>query len=147
MDVLTDNPISARLELGTGQLYWEDVLPTGSRLELIHGPQGGYHLFGRVRFSGIVAPVRLVFRVTPLAGGAPINTPTDSVALTPGRNLLPASNGQWETPGAQLVILTTITTPTSVVQRRFVLEATVTAIESPGQSVTTSREITIVDDT
>ena len=40
------------LELGSGQLAWEPLRPTGNRLELIHGPQGGYHVFGRVRFRG-----------------------------------------------------------------------------------------------
>lgn len=39
-------------ELGTGELSFEPIDP-GADLFVIHGPQGGYHLIGAMRASGI----------------------------------------------------------------------------------------------
>ena len=144
-----DTPSPAvRIELGTGQLGWEPLAPAGTAVELIHGPQGGYHLFGRVRFDTLGPDVYIRFRVTPAEGGAAVNDPNDRIRLTEGRGLLRTSAG-WETSSAQLVILVTVSAPATVVGRRFRLEATVTAspgIEtSPAASVT--REIVVVDET
>lgn len=137
-----------RIELGTGQLGWEPLAPTGTHVELIHGPQGGYHLFGRVRFDTLGPDVYLRFRVTPAEGGAPVNDPNDRIHLVEGRGLLRTSGG-WETSSAQLVILVTVTNPATVVGRRLRIEATVTAspgIEtSPAASV--AREVLVVDKT
>ena len=143
-----DAPVGAvRLELGSGQLQWEDLAPA-ARVELIHGPQGGYHIFGRVRFDRLGPAVAVTFRVTPAAGGAPLNDPADRIRLAEGRGLIPA-NGSWECANALLVVLTTVNSQSAaaaLVNQRFRFEATVTSNDT-GQSATTSREIVIVDDT
>ena len=145
-DVTADAP-SVRMELGSGQLHWED-LPASARVELIHGPQGGWHIFGRVRFDRLGPSVAVTFRVTPLAGGAPLNDPAERIRLAEGRGLVPINNA-WECSNALLVVLTALrdeTAAAAVVGQRFRFETTVTSVET-GQSATTAREITIVNDT
>ncbi len=146
VDAAVDVPITgAVVELGTGQLSWEDIPPSGARVELIHGPQGGYHIFGRVRFESMGDMVTVRFRVTPVAGGAPVNNPEDGIRLSPGRGLLPTSRG-FESASALLVVLTEIRDPTPVVGRRFRFEALVTSADG-ARTVTAAREVTIVDET
>lgn len=134
------------IELGTGQLSWEPLRPSGNRLELIHGPQGGYHVFGRARFRGLGPDVYLSFRVTPAGGGPAINDPGSRVRLREARGLVPLGNDTFETAGAQLVILEGIRGPQEVVGRNYQLQMTVQRFES-SQSLVSSAEITIIDDT
>lgn len=136
---------TSRAELGTGQLSWEDLTTDGTHVELIHGPQGGYHVFGRVRFTGLSPQVGITFEVTPVEGGAPVNDPTDRIVLAEGRGLLPVGQA-WETSNAQLVVLTTIHDPSPVVGRRFRFSVTVTSTAT-GESARDTRVITIVDKT
>ncbi len=147
-DAGVDAPVGdVRLALGSGQLYWED-LPPGARVELIHGPQGGYHIFGRVRFDRLGPDVRVTFRVAPAEGGAPLNDPDDRIRLAEGRGLVPG-NGVWECSNPLLVVLVAVNSSAAaaaLVGRRFRLEATVTSLAS-GQSATASREVIIVNDT
>jgi hypothetical protein len=134
----------ADLEPGTGQSTWESLVD-GARVELIHGPQGGYHLFARVRESRLGSDIQVTFRVTPAEGGAPINDPADRIRLLEGRGLLRTAQG-WESSSALLVILVEVRDPATVVGRRFVLEI----IASPTASSATAtarRTITIVDKT
>ncbi|MFO0630897.1 MAG: hypothetical protein U0325_35450 [Polyangiales bacterium] len=134
------------LELGSGQLAWEPLRPSGNRLELIHGPQGGYHVFGRVRFRGLGPDVYVSFRVTPSGGGPAINDPASRVRLRDTRGLVRIGDDAYETSGAQLVILEAIRGPMDVVGRDFRLEMTVQRFEST-QTISATAEITIVDKT
>ena len=136
--------VDPTLEVGTGQSAWES-LADGASVELIHGPQGGYHLFARIREQRLGSDVQVTFRVTPAEGGDPINDPTDRIRLLDGRGLLHTSQG-WESTSALLVILVRIQGPAEVVGHRYVLEANVVAT---GSTVPTSvrRTITIVDET
>lgn len=150
--VVSDGPnADPTFELGTGQLGWETLPPFGGRAELIHGPQGGYHIFGRVRYTGLSPDVRVWFRVTPVEGGAPLNDPTDRIRLyydvntMTSRGLLRTAAG-WESSNALLVILVNIQGPAGVVGRRFRFEAFAQAAGSDAIA-TTEREITIVDKT
>ncbi|MDB4928679.1 MAG: hypothetical protein JWM10_1163 [Myxococcaceae bacterium] len=136
--------VDPTLDLATGQSSWE-ALADGAPIELIHGPQGGYHLFARIREQGLGADVQVTFRVTPADGGAPLNDPTDRIRLLEGRGLLRTSQG-WESSSALLVILVAIRAPAEVVGRRFVLEAVVSPTGS-GSSATVRRTIMIVDET
>lgn len=141
-----DATTEASLELGTGQLAWEPLSATSNRLELIHGPQGGYHVFGRVRYRGLGPDVYLSFRVAPSGGGPAINDPAARVRLREGRGLIRLGAEQWETSGAQLVILEGIRGPGEVVGMSFRLEMTVQRVESQ-QMVSGSALITIIDET
>lgn len=136
--------VDPSLELGTGQSFWEP-LPDGAAMELIHGPQGGYHLFARIREQSLGGDVNVTFRVTPVEGGEALNDPSDRIRLIENRGLLRTGAG-WESSSALLVILTRIRGPSEVVGRRLILEASVT----PNGTTSTSavrRTITVVDDT
>ena len=131
------------LELGTGQTSWETLPPYGATVELIHGPQGGYHFWGRYRFNGFPPDVSVSFVVTPIEGGDAINDPTNRVHRLDQRGLVRTDSG-WECAFPELVILTTIHAPSDVVGRRFrwqiLMQNTATH-----QYATAEREITIVD--
>ncbi len=132
------------LELGTGFTAWAPVSPMGSRVELVHGPQGGYHIYGRVRFAGFAPDVYVFFRVTPVDGGAPVNDPTARIRRNNPQGLT-AYQGGWETTYGELVIFTQIASPNEVVGRHFVWEVVVQDVAT-GRLATTQREITVVDD-
>ncbi len=137
-----------RAELGTGQLYWEPLSPSGTHVELIHGPQGGYHVFGRLRFDAPSADVYIRFRATLVDGGAVLNDPNDRLHLIEGRGITRTATG-WETSSALLIVLANIRGPADVVGRNVRIEATITP--SPGTpetpSATVSRNVTVVDKT
>lgn len=146
-DAATDDRpsvVDPLVEIGTGQSSWES-LPDGAPVELIHGPQGGYHLFARIREQRLGGDVQVTFRVTPVEGGDPVNDPADRIRLLEGRGLLRTGQG-WESSSALLVILTRIRGPSEVVGRRFVLEANVATTGSTAVS-TVRRTVTIVDET
>ena len=135
---------SASLELGTGLEAWQSVAPTGDRVELVHGPQGGYHILGRYRFEGFMPDVFAYFRVTPVEGGAPVNTPTVRLHRTSTAGLTRVGSG-YQSTYAELVIFTQISFPAEVVGHRFVWELVLEEV-STGRYATTQREITVVDD-
>jgi len=139
-----DASASIPLELGTGRTAYEAVPPSGANVELVHGPQGGYHIYGRYRFSDFAPDVYVNFRLTPAEGGAALNNPDDRVRRIEQRGLQRAGDA-WECAFPELVILTTIRGPADVVGRRFRLELFLRSAAT-GQIATTEREITIVDD-
>lgn len=149
-DATADLPLSdgalvdPTLELGTGQTYFETLAERNQRVELIHGPQGGYHIFARVRFERLGGDVYATFRITPIEGGAPINAFTERMHLAEGMGLVREGRG-WASSNALLVILSEIHAPTEVVGRRFRWELSVRP-QGTEQSVTTSNDITIVDE-
>jgi hypothetical protein len=71
------------VELGTGEWEWEP-LEAGGEIPVIQGPQGGFHLLGSVRVSGIEA------------GSAddlsdPLNPTTTFSVWVDGENIAPSS--------------------------------------------------------
>lgn len=134
------------LEFGTGQLEWEPVSARGSALELIHGPQGGYHLFGRVRSARLPPAVELRFRVTRAAGGAALNNPEERITLRLGRGLRPAPTGGWETSNALLVVLENIRGPEAVVGQTLRIETIARPLDDTRAAVQV-REVRVVDKT
>ena len=51
-----------RIEIGTGELDFE-VLEDGAALEIIHGPQGGWHLVGSVQALYLTSPVHIHYEI------------------------------------------------------------------------------------
>jgi hypothetical protein len=96
------------VELGTGQLDWEDVPRTGARLELVYGAQGGYHVWGRVRFHGFAPDVDVNFSAVDLTTGRVLRTPTmwarRRIENGIGYALESVGNGTFAT-AAELVVL------------------------------------------
>lgn len=133
------------VELATGGRTWQDLPRDGSgRAEVVFGPQGGYHIFGRVRFQGIEPNVTLRFRVTSLDGTRVLTDDRDVIRRTLNRGLLALGGGVYESTSGELVILQ-IRGPMDVVGQRWRMEVQVTpADQSP--PLTTECSFTIVDD-
>jgi hypothetical protein len=129
--------------LGSGGRTWQDLSPEGTSVsEVVFGPQGGYHIFGRVRFRGISPDVFLSFRVVDIESGRQLTDDRDRIRRMPGRGLLQSSEG-YESTSGELVILS-IRSPSEVAGRRFRMEVHV--VEAPaGRDITNTREFTIVD--
>ncbi len=59
-------------ELGTGEWRFESVVPE-QELSIVHGAQGGFHVWVSARASGIEPdPVRLLLETEPLDGSRPL---------------------------------------------------------------------------
>jgi len=128
--------------LGTGVGLWEDIPTAGARLELVMGPQGGYHVLGRARFRGLPGDVFLGFVLRPEDGGEAV-TEGGLVRRVDRRGLTRWGDG-WETTSAELVILAPGVLPAAVVGRRLRLELTVT--DTTGRCAKDSRSVTLLDD-
>lgn len=68
-DGAIDAPSTASLELGTGLEAFEPIPDEGAELELVHGPQGGWHVHLSLRARGFV-PTGLIYEITRLSDGA-----------------------------------------------------------------------------
>ena len=106
------------VELGTGADRWEGLPREGGRLTLIHGPQGGWHVFGRVRLRGVAPDVYLTFTLTPEAGGAPVNLANETVRRQERRGLVLVGD-VYESAWSELVILADGVRPADVAGRGF----------------------------
>lgn len=134
------------LELGAGQLDWEPLSPTAvTPSELIHGPQGGYHLFGRLRSMRLPDAVQVTFRVTDLTSGRVLNNPDERITLRNGRGLSGAP-GAWATSNALLIILERIMGPAEVVGHVVEIEAFVRPLNDV-RAARVVRRVRVVDKT
>lgn len=133
--------VAPALDLGTGLHQWEPLDLSPTPVELVHGPQGGYHVYARVRVSGLAPDVNVSFSLR-AAGGATALNDTQPLRRRDRMGLVRAGDSSSSAP--ELVILTTIRSPDEVVGMQFTLDAAVQ--EYPmGRVLTTSRRITIVD--
>jgi hypothetical protein len=71
------------VELGSGEWEWES-LDDGGEIPVIQGPQGGFHLLGSVRVSGIEAGSADDL-------GDPLNPTTTFSVWVDGENIAPSS--------------------------------------------------------
>lgn len=113
-----DDRSPGAIELGTGQDGFEDLPRSGGRVELVHGPQGGWHVYGRVRLRGVAPDVYLTFSLVPEAGGAPVNLANETVRRQERRGLTLVGDA-YESSYGELVILADGVRPPDVVGRRF----------------------------
>lgn len=70
------------LEVGTGSEGFEE-LPDGSELTMVHGPQGGWHMYGAIRACSTRDVVTINFRITDLVSGVEVSNNDYRVALVP----------------------------------------------------------------
>lgn len=133
-----------RVELGSGERAWQSLPLDGTgRTELVHGSQGGYHIYGRVRYCGLASDVYLSFRVTAIDDGAVFTLDGDRLRRVLGRGLVQTPAG-YESATSELVILQ-IAGPAQAAGRRVRFEARV--LDAAGTAMATdAREVTIVDE-
>lgn len=68
VDAAIDAHAEPYVELGTGLGSFEVLPDEGAELELVHGPQGGWHVHLSMRMRGIT-PTSVVYEVTRLSDG------------------------------------------------------------------------------
>lgn len=144
-DATDDARAAPSVELATGARAWQELPRDGSgRAEVVFGPQGGYHIFGRVRMRGLAPDVTLLFRVTSLDGTRTLTDDRDRIRRVPGRGLIQSAPGTWESTSGELVILQ-VRGPMDVTGQRWRMELRVMPADQ-GPTVTDTREFSIVDD-
>jgi hypothetical protein len=125
------------LELGTGQATFEP-LADGDALELVAGPQGGWHLDATLAFGGFgPSGVTLVYEA--------LGTDAERVSFTTRADLheisvVPADDG-WHRLGDRIVL--DITSPADVVGTEVVVRVTAALGE---QTWSDERQVRVVDD-
>lgn len=132
---------TARIELGTGTSAFEPIAETGGELELVGGPQGGFHVFITARFFELDPEgMRLRFDAINVDTGANVGTPAIfSLVLARVQR-----EGDHFVRAGDILILDD-GNPDNV--RGLMLDVTVTAEEAgTGRSATDHRVVRIVDD-
>jgi len=131
------------LELGTGEAAWESLPEEGGRAVVVRGPQGGYHIYGRVRSAAIGPDVRVSFRLRradePDAAVLNYDDPPARLRLGDGLAATPEGNST----GALRVIFRALSGPAEVAGMPFRFEACLQDIATL-RVATTARRIVIV---
>jgi hypothetical protein len=127
----------ARIELGTGQASFVAIPESGATLELVMGPQGGYHLEVTVRLWGLEpGGLELVYEVAGSDGTMLSRTPfvlDASRFVREGDHLLRTGD----------FTVLEITSPDAVVGDEVIVR--VRASEPGGQSASDQRRVLVVD--
>ena len=146
-DAIDARESAGPVELGTGRDRFEALPRAGGRVELVMGPQGGWHVYGRVRLRGVAPDVYLTFSLVPVGGGAQVNLPNETVRRQVDRGLTLAGDA-YESSDGEYVIMDHGVRPPDVVGRRFRFGV---RVERPGATgrVTVGgdeREVTVIDE-
>jgi len=91
-DLFAVPPGSAAVTLGTGRSTWED-LADGAVVAPTRGPQGGLHLFARVRVAALSPDLYVSFRVTDSGSGEVLSITGPPLRRTLGAGLEPNGSG------------------------------------------------------
>jgi hypothetical protein len=127
----------AWIELGTGRATFEP-LAEGDAMELVAGPQGGWHVDVALRFGGLEPEgLELVYDAVD-AEGAPISFTTRAFVV---EESLLADGDDWIRVGDRIVL--DIESPADVVDTEAIVRVTA---ELAGQTLADERRIAIVDD-
>ncbi|MDP3274661.1 MAG: hypothetical protein Q8Q09_05655 [Deltaproteobacteria bacterium] len=127
--------------IATGDITWQELTGPDARARLIMGPQGGFHILGRLRFEGFAPDVAVRFRVTDLATGTLFNDPTDVLRRRDRQGLVRTPEG-WESVSAELVIFTQIRTADQARGHRVRWDVELEEASS-GRRARTSREFLV----
>jgi hypothetical protein len=138
------------IDLGTGQDDFEEIPRTGApNVQLIHGPQGGYHVWGRVKFSGFQPDVDIWFIATRLSDGVVLHDASVLlhrwIASGVSFGLADLGGGTFATEQGELIVLQ-ITCPAQVLGdqlfiRAFVRERATGRIAADWRTVTVVRDL------
>lgn len=138
---LDDSMVAASsVELGTGTSAFETIPETGGELELVGGPQGGFHVFVAARLRGLNPEgMTLTFSATDVDTGANVGVPATFNLIT--SRVQP--DGEGHVRVGDFLILDEAN-PDNV--RGRTLDITVLAEEAgTGRSATDHRVVLIVD--
>lgn len=133
----SDGSGAARVELGTGTANFVDIPVEGAELELVAGPQGGWHLEVTARLYDLtVENLLLAYRIE--REGMTISKPVE-FSLTERR--LVRDGDRWLRAGDNVIF--EITAPADVVGDTVTV--VVTADPTDGPIIMDSRTVTVID--
>lgn len=99
-DPLPDSAPEPWLELGTGQLEYQP-LEDGGTIELVYGPQGGWHVDVSARFGALeLGQATLQYSASDATSGVALNLPYQ--AIVDSERVLPQADG-WLRLGDRVV--------------------------------------------
>jgi hypothetical protein len=131
--------VAPRVQLGTGTASFVELPPSGGRVELVHGPQGGYHIDLTTRIWGLDPErLQLTYRVVRRSDGSVLSVTT--YLLSAGRVL---REGDHLLRAGDIAVLS-ITGPMDVVPGE--VELSVQARARDGTVASDIRFAFIVDD-
>lgn len=105
--------VAIPFELGTGLTEWQPIPLADAHMKLIMGPQGGYHVLGRLKYSTFSSDIAMRFRLSSMDGTVVYNNPNDILRRRDRQGLFNNGTG-WESTSAELVIFTAIRAPAEV---------------------------------
>jgi hypothetical protein len=120
--LLPDPCLPGRMEIGSGAFSFQELVPGNEEVELIHGPQGGYHVFGGVKVQAVpIDPgVTLLFHFRPVDTCTDIMLPKAKTPIQVGENAFRNAGDGWLATYGYFVILDT-TMPDDLNGNRYVL--------------------------
>lgn len=136
-DAAIDADETPSLEIGTGLEAYEPLPDEAPTLEIVHGPQGGYHIYLSMRVVGL-EPEMLVWRVVRERDASVLANL--ELGARPG-TFVPAQ-GALERVGDWVVLA--VNSPADVTMDALRVEARVTS--RSGVTATAMRIVRIVDD-
>lgn len=122
--LLADPCLPGQMEIGSGAFAFQELTPGNEEVELIHGPQGGYHVFGgvKVREVAIDPGVTLLFHFRPVDTCTDIMLPEAKTTIDVGANDFRNAGDGWVATYGYLVILGDSTlSPDDLDGNRYVL--------------------------
>jgi hypothetical protein len=125
--LVADPDLPGCMEVGSGSFSFQPLTPGNEAVEVIHGPQGGYHVFGslRVRDVALEPGVSVLFHFRPAEACDDIMLPEAKTPIDIAADAFRNAGDGWRAAYGFLVILDT-TTPDDLNGRRFVLGAEMT---------------------
>lgn len=135
-DAAIDVDETASLEIGTGLEAYEALPDEAPTLEIVHGPQGGYHVYLSMRVTGL-EPDTLLWRVV-RARDAYVFA---NLELSARPGTFRPSEGALERVGDWVVLA--VTSPADVTMDELRVEARVTS--RAGATATAMRLVRVVD--
>ncbi len=123
----SDPGLPGCMEVGSGSFSFQALSAGNEEVELIHGPQGGYHVFGSVKVKSVALDpgVSVLFHFRPAEACDDIMLPEAKTTIDIAADAFRNAGDGWRAAYGFLVILDT-TTPDDLNGRRFVLGAEMT---------------------
>ncbi len=134
-----DGGSTARIELGTGTASFIPLAPAAD-IELVHGPQGGYHLETAVRlFIAHPEALSLRYEAIRFPSRAPLGETV--LAVTPARVV---REGDHFVKTGDIVVITALSDPTNVVGEE--IEIVAILLDRDGELARDRRVLRVVDE-
>lgn len=125
--LVPDPCLPGRMEVGSGSFSFQELGAGHDEVDLIHGPQGGYHVFGSLRVRGVALDpsVSVLFGFRSPDACDDLMLPEARTPISIRQDAFRNAGDGWRAAYGYLVILDT-TAPLELDGHRFILSAELT---------------------